>query len=84
MTLVDTFQHLCTGPFLLSKAYLTYLKIGVNFSKLSLLRFPDSLVPCNDRHFTVLMMNDCDGIEPDPFCILRKQDNHWMVKFAGL
>jgi len=35
---------------------------------------------CNDRHFTVLMMNDCNGIEPDPFCILRKQDNYWMVK----
>jgi hypothetical protein len=32
MILGNTFQHLCTGPSLLSKAYLTYLKNGVNFS----------------------------------------------------
>jgi len=44
VTLADTFQHLCTGSSLLSKAYLEYLKNGLNFSKLSLLRFSGGLV----------------------------------------
>jgi len=79
VTLADTFQHLCTGLFCCLGLFDMSQK-GLNFQSFLDLVFQAVWCRCNDKYFTGFMMSDCDKIEFDPFCLLRKQDNHWMVK----